>query len=119
MSGIVLAGARMEDVLFSRCKLDMANLRMLDGLRVEFLDSDLREADFHAARLAATGIHDSDLSSADFSRATPRHLRLHGSHLHELKGASALGDVVIGPDQLMDMSMALFNDSGITVDEQR
>lgn len=119
MSGVVLAGARMNDVLFSRCKLDTANLRMLDGTRVEFRDSDLREADFHEAHLTATALHDSDLSGADFSRVSPDRLRLHGSQVHDLRGASALDGAMIDPDQRMDMAMALFNASGIIVDEKR
>ncbi|WP_017972699.1 pentapeptide repeat-containing protein [Actinopolyspora halophila] len=119
MSGTVLAGTRMEDVLFLRCKLDTANLRMTAGDRLEFLDSELGRADFREATLKRTGIHDSDLSGADFSGADSRGLRLHGSRLHDIKGADDLRGATIGPDQLVDVSTALFAASGIAVEDQR
>ncbi|NYH80736.1 uncharacterized protein YjbI with pentapeptide repeats [Actinopolyspora biskrensis] len=119
MSGTVLAGTRMEDVLFLRCKLDTANPRMIAGDRLEFLDSELGRADFHEAALKRTGIHDSDLSGADFSGADSRGLRLHGSRLHDIKGAGDLRGATIAPDQLVDVSTALFAASGIAVGDRR
>jgi uncharacterized protein YjbI with pentapeptide repeats len=119
MSGIVLAGSTLEDVLFSECRLDSANLRMVRGRRLDLLGSDLRQADLYGAELAATRIQDGNLSSADFSQASLDGIRLHGSVLREIRGVSALGGAVIGRDQVMEMSMALFDASGVTVDDQR
>jgi uncharacterized protein YjbI with pentapeptide repeats len=119
MSGIVLAGSTLEDVLFSECRLDSANLRMVRGRRLDFLGSDLRQADLYGAGLAATRIQDGNLSMADFSQASLEGIRLHGCVLRDLRGVSALGGAVISRDQVMEMSMALFDASGITVDDQR
>ncbi|WP_438388537.1 pentapeptide repeat-containing protein [Actinopolyspora saharensis] len=119
MSGAVLAGARMEDVLLLQCKLDTANLRMIAGNRLELLDSELGRADFREAKLNRTGIHDCDLSEADFSGTDSHGLRLHGSRVHGIKGASDLRGATIGPDQLLDVSTALFATSGIAVEDRR
>ncbi|MGI8648367.1 MAG: hypothetical protein DLM55_05005 [Acidimicrobiales bacterium] len=119
MSGMVFGGSKIEDVLFSSCKLDLANLRMTKGKRLEFLACDLREADFYGGDFADTRIYDSNLSSANYTQASMDGLRLHGSVLWDLKGASALEGVVISQDQLMDMSVALFADSAISIDDER
>jgi uncharacterized protein YjbI with pentapeptide repeats len=119
MSGIVLAGSTLEDVLFSECRLDSANLRMVHGRRLDFLGSDLRQADLYGAELVATRIQDGSLSFADFSQASAQGIRLHGCDLRELKGVSALDGAVIGRDQVMDLALALFDASGITVDDKK
>ncbi len=119
MSGVVFAGSELRDVLFSASKLDSANLRMTSGGRVHVLGSDLREADFYAAALGASRIQDSNLSAVEFSESVLDGVRLHGSVLRDLKGVSALRSAVISEDQVWEMSVALFAESGIAVDEDR
>ena len=119
MSGLVLAGSTLlEDVLFAGCKLNLANARMVRGRRVEFLGSDLGEADLYAAEFTATRIRDCDLSGAELSQAELDGLRLHGCVLRDLKGVSALRGAVVGRGQVMDIAMALFAASGIVVDDE-
>lgn len=118
MSGIVFAGSTLlEDVLFSGCKLPLANLRMAHGRRLEFLGSDLGEADLYGAEFEATRIQDCDLSGANLAEAELKGLWLHGCVLHDLKGVSALRGAIVGRDQVMDVAMALFAASGIVVDD--
>lgn len=119
MSGLVFAGSTLlEDVLFTGCKMNLVNLRMARGRRLEFLRSDLTEADLYAAEFAATRVLDCDLSGAELSQAALDGLRLHGCVLHDLKGVSALRGAIVGRDQVMDIAMALFAASGIVVDDE-
>jgi uncharacterized protein YjbI with pentapeptide repeats len=118
MSGMVFAGATLlEDVLFTGCKLNLANLRMARGRRLEFLGSDLGEADLYATEFTATRVRGCDLSGAQLSEAELAGLRLHGCVLHDLRGVSALRGAIVSRDQVMDIAMALFAASGIVVDD--
>ncbi|WP_165485449.1 pentapeptide repeat-containing protein [Protofrankia symbiont of Coriaria ruscifolia] len=120
LSGMVFGGARLADVLFSNCKMDVVNLRMVEGRFLEFRESDLRELDLYGASITNLRIHDSDVSSADLSTSSlAGDVRLHGSRLRELKGTESLTGAVIGTEQLMDVAMMLFAASGITVDDER
>jgi uncharacterized protein YjbI with pentapeptide repeats len=119
MSGAMLAGSTLRDVLFTECRLDTANLRMVEGRQCELLEADLRCADLYAARLTASRIQDCDLSGAELSQAMLERARLHGSVLRDLKGVGALAGAVIGSDQQMDVAMSLLGASGITVDDER
>jgi uncharacterized protein YjbI with pentapeptide repeats len=119
MSGLDLAGSFLEDVLFSGCKLDLANLRMIHGRRVDFHHDDLREADLTGAELISARMQDSDLTGLELSQARLDGLRLHGSAIHDIRGVSALRGAVVGRDQVMDLATVLFAESGISVDDER
>lgn len=118
MSGMVFAGSTLlEDVLFTGCKLNLANLRMVRGKRLEFVSSDLGEADLYGAEFESTRIRDCDLTAAELSQAKLAGLRLRNCVLHDLKGVCALSGAIVGRDQVMDIAMALFAASGIVVDD--
>lgn len=119
MSGIVLAGSAARDVLASDSRLDGANLRMLAGSRLELPGCDLRGADLFGATLTTSRIHDGDLTGADFSQSIVGGLRLHGSIVRDILGVDQLRGAVVSRDQQLDLAMALFDASGITVEDER
>ena len=54
MGGVVLSQARMNHVRFVDCKLDEANLRLVQADQVELSDCSLIDADFYEATLTKT-----------------------------------------------------------------
>jgi uncharacterized protein YjbI with pentapeptide repeats len=119
MRGFSLAEAQLRDVTFFDCRLDEADLRMAVGERVAFERCSLTGADLYAARLAQLRLYDCDLTGMELSQADMTGARLHGSTLADLRGARYLGGVVIDSDQVIPLALAMFDATGVTVDDDR
>src|SRR6476619_8175040 len=118
MSGIVLAGGRLRDVVLKGCKLDEANLRGTVGERIRFEGCVMTGADLSGVRYTGARMVDCDLSRAEFAAAQLRGARLHGSELEGIRGAESLKGVVIGSTQLVPLALRLFQSLGITIDDE-
>jgi uncharacterized protein YjbI with pentapeptide repeats len=85
--------------------------------RVEFLECDLRRADFYAASVRRTAFVGCDLSGAEFSQAAVTALRLERTVIDGLGGIGDLRDVILSPDVVVDFSVPVLASFGITVDD--
>lgn len=117
LSGIDLSAASLEDVSFTQCKLDAANLRMIAGVRVQFEDCDLRGADFYGAKLPGLRCFRSDLREAEVSKANLRDARLHGSTLGGITGTADLAGAAIDSGQLVPLALWLAAAAGVSIDD--
>jgi uncharacterized protein YjbI with pentapeptide repeats len=115
LSGTVLSMSTFKDVRFTDCKLDGINLRMSEAERVWILDSNMREADFYAAKFRLSRILRTDLSGSEFSQADLRGTYLQGSLLDRAKGAASLQGVVVDTSQAMLLSELLLELHDISV----
>jgi hypothetical protein len=118
LSGADLGQARLRDTRFVGCRLDDANLRMLDADRVVFEQCAMARADFGSARLAQSAFLDCDLTDVDFSSATTRGVRLHGSRLDGVRGATALRAAHIDPDQVLTLGLRVLLELGVVIGER-
>jgi len=119
LSGLDLTDARLRDVRVSNCRLDGGSFRMVGTELVEFEDVNLEGVDFTAAKLGGARFFGCDLTGADFSHADLRKARLHGSTLHDLKGAGSLKGVVIDSAQVFPLAPQVLKALSITVDDER
>lgn len=117
ISGLVAPGLVAGDVRFSACKLDGASFRMSSWDRLTMQDCDLEGTDFYEASLTGARLLGSNLTGADFSRASMAGTALHGSRLDGIRGGEGLRGVIIGPEQMMALSLAVFATLGIRVDD--
>ncbi len=117
LSGIDLAQATLRHVRCVGCRLDAANLRMIDAEHIAFDDSELEEVDFTEARLRSVTFTGSRLRRVDFSKARCERVDLRGARLDELIGVTGLRGATIGLDQLLPLAPAVFADLGITIAE--
>jgi uncharacterized protein YjbI with pentapeptide repeats len=85
--------------------------------RAEFVDCDLRGADFYAATVRSTGFLGCDLTGAEFSRAVVTGLRLERTTVYDVGGIGDLRDVVLSPDQVVSFALAFLAAFDITVDD--
>jgi hypothetical protein len=111
------AGLRAEDVGLTDSKLDGANLRMSKWERASLEDCDLRGIDLHAAHLRFARLVRCNLAGAQFAKADMSGAALHGSKLEGIQGGESLRGVVIGSDQVMPLSTAVFGALSIAVDD--
>ena len=70
---------------------------MADIDRGEFVDCDLRQADFYAATVRRTGFLGCDLTGAEFSKAVVTALRLERTTVYDLGGIGDLRDSSSAP----------------------
>lgn len=115
LTGIVLSGAHLRDVVIDGGVADLANLRSSVSTFLWAIGTPMKEADFYGARLHRSALLDTDLSSASFDSASVEHLSLHGSALDSLRGTTALsgGHVGVDPNQLVSLGAAVLAEMGV------
>lgn len=117
LTGLIAAGLKARDVVLDDCTASGAAFRMSTWERCELRDVDLREADFHAARLPGARLLACDLRGADFTKAELPGASLHHSTVEGIRGAESLRGVVIGSDQVLPLALPVFAALGIVVDD--
>jgi uncharacterized protein YjbI with pentapeptide repeats len=90
LTGAELAEARLRDVTFVDCRLDMVGLRLARLERVVFRDCRMAEVDFYGARLTDVLFERCELREATLTGATLARCELRGCDLAGLRGAEAL-----------------------------
>jgi uncharacterized protein YjbI with pentapeptide repeats len=111
-SGVDLTDARLRDASFFRVELSGSNLTKVDATRAKFVNADMRQAVFDAAKLFETDFTKADLTGASFTGADLRRARLFRSIL---RGANFAGARLGGADLTRaDLSGATWTD-GIRV----
>lgn len=120
MSGFTAAELAADHVAFVDCKLDAAWLRMARLERCHVEGCDLTGSDLYEAQLRSSSLRRTTLDGSELSGATFEDVDLHGSTVVGVTGALALRGVTIGPDQLIDVALAVLPALGITIaDEDR
>ena len=95
LTGIELAEAKLNDVVFAECRLDLAALRFAQLERVAFRGCRLEEADFHGATLRDVAFERCELREATLTGVTVERVRISGGDLGGLRGAEALRGVTM------------------------
>ncbi len=90
LTGAELAEARISDVTFADCRLDLVGLRMAKLERVVFRDCRMAECDVYGATLTDVLFERCELRDATFTEARLRRVELRGCDLVGLRGAQAL-----------------------------
>jgi uncharacterized protein YjbI with pentapeptide repeats len=121
MTGVEISQSALSHVRLVDCKLDEANFRMVRADHVEMTDCSLVKADLYEATLTESALEGCDLSGSDFSKASVPGLRLRRSKLDGVRGAMNMGGAVIGGDQVLPLSLSLFGELGIKIqnDDER
>jgi uncharacterized protein YjbI with pentapeptide repeats len=90
LTGAELAEAKLSDVTFDDCRLDLVNLRFSKLERVVFRDCRMTECDFEEASLKDVLFERCELQEATFSSAALQRVELRGCNLRGLRGVESL-----------------------------
>lgn len=104
MIGSVITDGDLEDVLFQRCRLDLARQWNTRYVSVRFEHCSLREASFDGSNLAGVTFYKCDLSAADFRNTRLRGADFRGSIIDGIKITSQeLTGAIIDPLQAVQL----------------
>jgi uncharacterized protein YjbI with pentapeptide repeats len=115
LTGADLAGARLQDVAFRDCRLDLAWLSGAKLERVTFERCDLREADLQQARLHDVRLLGCDLSAAMLADADCSRTELRDGTYEDLRGIGGLKGCSLAWPDLMALAPALAGALGVGV----
>ena len=118
MSGLVVSQSRLRDVRFTEGKLDGGDFRLSRAERVVFDACAMPDADLYEAQLTHVLFDHCDLRRAHFSAVKTDDLRLRGSDLEGLRGATALRGAVVSPEQVLPLALSVFAELGITIERE-
>ena len=90
LTGSELAEAKVSDVTFDECRLDLVNLRFAKLERVVFRDCHMSECDLYEASLKDVLFERCQLREATFSSATVHRVELRGCDLAGVRGVESL-----------------------------
>jgi uncharacterized protein YjbI with pentapeptide repeats len=93
LTGAAFPDAKLEDVRFVDCRVDLTSFRFARLERVAFEGCRLEEADFYAATLISVSFAHCDLRGANFDGATFERSELRGCELDGLRGGERLRGV--------------------------
>ncbi len=89
-TGSELAAAKLSDVVFEDCHLDLVNLRFAKLERVVFRDCRMSECDLYEASLKDVLFERCGLGETTFSSATLQRVELRGCDLAGIRGVESL-----------------------------
>jgi uncharacterized protein YjbI with pentapeptide repeats len=104
-----------RSVRFSHCRLGYLNLRGAELLDIEFVDCAIDEIDLGGAKANRVAFVNTSVDALDITRATLRNFDLRGAGLHVVRGIEGLRGATISEKQLLELSAALAELSGIVV----
>src|SRR6266540_968230 len=90
LTGAELVEARVSDVTFDECRLDLVNLRFANLERVVFRDCRMSECDLYEASVKDVLFERCELREATFSSAALQRVELRGCDLTGLRGVESL-----------------------------
>lgn len=117
LTGIVLSGATLNDVLIEGGAANLANFRISTATLLHVRDTSMSGADLYGATLRECAFLDCDLRGIDLSNARIDGLSLHGSTLDSIRGTSSLADagLRVETDQVVPLGLALVAGLGVAV----
>lgn len=116
MSGLVASQSRLRDVRCIEGKLDGGNFRISRLERVTFDGCAMPDADLYEATLSHVLFDQCDLRRAQFAAIKGDDLRLRGSNLEGLRGATALRGAAVSAEQLLPLALSLLGELDITIE---
>ena len=90
LTGAEFAEAKLSDVVFDECRLDLASLRIAKLERVVFRECRMAECDLYDASLTDVLFEKCELREATFSGVKLKRVELRGCDLSGLRGVDAL-----------------------------
>lgn len=119
VTGAMLMGTRLRDVVVRDCRVDLATFANATLERVLFEDCVLRDTSFASARLHSVAFVDCDLHGADFTGVRCSRVELRGCGLEGLHGIEGLRGARLRWTDLLDNVTVLAGALGLgVVDEQ-
>jgi uncharacterized protein YjbI with pentapeptide repeats len=115
LTGADLAGARLQDVTFRDCRMDLVSLAATRLERVSFERCDLRESDLMQARLHDVRLAGCDLSGAIVADANCSRTELRDGTYDDLRGIEGLKGCSLAWPDLMALAPALAGLAGMRV----
>jgi uncharacterized protein YjbI with pentapeptide repeats len=106
LTGATLAEPRLEDVVFSDCRMDLASFRFGRLRRVRFEGCRLTEADFQGVTASACTFVDCDLTRAQLSQGKFAGSAFRGCRLEGLRGLEALRGTAVASGDLAELADA-------------
>lgn len=116
LTGWDISNGVLKDVLFSECKIDMANFRYAKLKNIKFVDCQLQNADFINSNLINVQFQNCDLSAAVFAQCTIKNVDFRTSNL-DIVGWQYLKGATIDSAQLMAAAPQLAQEFGLLVQE--
>jgi uncharacterized protein YjbI with pentapeptide repeats len=116
-TGATLVEARLEDVVFADCRIDLASFGRAELRRVAFEGCVLNGADFVEASLSAVRFADCDLADADLSDSRWKDCELRGCRLTAVRGVESLRGVRMPIDDVVASAAVFASALGIRVVE--
>jgi Pentapeptide repeats (9 copies) len=115
LTGAVLGGAKLHDVVFVGCRLDLASLRFARLERVRFDDCRMEEADLSGAQMSSTVFSGCDLSRATLGEATFSRSEMRGCTLDRIANAEQLRGIAMPWPDVLRSAGVLADGLGIRV----
>jgi uncharacterized protein YjbI with pentapeptide repeats len=116
MSGVVAPDLGATELRVIDCKADGIWLRAARLELCELVECDLTGSDWYAARVRDSWIVRCDLSDSELSAVDMDGVALHGSTFAGANGVGSLRNVVIGPDQVLDLALPVLATLGVRVE---
>lgn len=116
LSGAVAADLLASDLRLVDCKADGLWLRAARLECCELVECDLPGSDWYAARVRDSRVVGCDLADSELSAVEMDGVALHGSTFAGASGVGSLRNVVIGPDQVLDLAVPLLATLGVRVE---
>lgn len=116
MSGVVAPDLGATELRVIDCKADGIWLRAARLELCELVECDLTGSDWYAARVRDSWIVRCDLSDSELSAVEMDGVALHGSTFAGANGVGSLRNVVIGPDQVLDLALPVLATLGVRVE---
>jgi uncharacterized protein YjbI with pentapeptide repeats len=117
MTGLSWLDGSFRDVVFDRCRIDLASFRATRFKDVVFTGCRLEQADFGEADLRGARFEDCDLTGAQFSNAQLTGARFADCALIDIGGVTSLRGAIIKAADVLALTYLLAAAIGITIDD--
>ena len=114
-TGIILSGAKMEDITFRNCKLNLSNFRLSQLKRITFIDCELSDADFGTSQLSQVTFDSCVMTGADFSSCEILSADLRDSDISLIKGISGLKGATVNLTQAIGLAQTMAIELGLNI----
>lgn len=114
-TGLGLQTSTLQNVVFTACKLNLANFRFAKLKNVVFDGCDLSEADFYCSELTNIRFDNCTLDRTEFSGSKLKSVDFRSSDVSNLQSASSLAGATIDSNQLITLATLLAAESKIEV----
>lgn len=118
LSGADLSGATVRDVVFDRCVLRVANLRMGELERVAFNQCTIEDLDLYDAGLAHVSFDGTGLRRVDADQTRFHRVDLRGATELDLRACTRLTGCLVTPAQVLEIAYVLARVTGVSIERE-